>query len=104
IASGRLAAIGTPLELTQHAAADEIWFSTAPGLDRSALARALAVAADAISEERPGEYLVRAASTPTRLADLACYLRDENVTLAARQAGRRTLEEVFLQITAEEPA
>jgi ABC-2 type transport system ATP-binding protein len=104
IANGRLATIGTPLELTQHAAADEIWFSTAPGLDRSELARALGVAVDAVTEERPGEYLVRAATTPARLADLACYLRDKNVTLAALQAGRRTLEEVFLQITAEEPA
>jgi hypothetical protein len=55
-----------------------------------------------VLEERPGEYLVRAAATPARIADLACFLRDRNVTLAALQAGRRSLEEVFLQITAEQ--
>jgi hypothetical protein len=30
------------------------------------------------------------------------FLRDAHVTLAALQAGRRSLEEVFLQITAEQ--
>jgi ABC-2 type transport system ATP-binding protein len=101
IAGGRLAALGTPAELTRHAAADEVWFAAAPGLDRDQLARALSVAADAVVEERPGEYVVHAPGTPTRIADLACFLRDLDVTLAALQAGRRSLEEVFLQITAE---
>jgi len=104
IAGGRLAALGTPQELTQHAAAEEIWFATAPGIDLGALATALNVDVSAVAEERAGEYLVRAVGTPARIADLACFLRDRNVTLAALQAGRRTLEEVFLQITAEEPA
>jgi ABC-2 type transport system ATP-binding protein len=104
ITGGRLAALGTPQELTQHAAAEEIWFATAPGIDRAALAAALKVDVSAVTEDRPGEYLVRAIGTPARIADLACFLRDRDVTLAALQAGRRTLEEVFLQITAEEPA
>ena len=52
-------------------------------------------------EERPGEYLVRAAGSPARIADLACFLRDQDVMLGALQAGRRSLEAVFLQITAE---
>jgi ABC-2 type transport system ATP-binding protein len=101
ITAGRLAALGSPAELTQHAAGDEIWFAAVAGLDLAALARAIAVAADDVVEDRPGEYLVRAAGTPARIADLACFMRDCNVTLAALQAGRRSLEEVFLQITAE---
>src|SRR5262245_8705548 len=104
IAGGRLAALGTPHELTQHAGAEEIWFATAPGIDLGQLATALGADAGAVVEERAGEYLVHAVGTPARIADLACFLRDRNVTLAALQAGRRTLEEVFLQITAEEPA
>jgi ABC-2 type transport system ATP-binding protein len=104
IAGGRLAALGTPHELTQHAAAEELWFATAPGIDLGALAVALKVDVSAVAEDRAGEYLVHAVATPARIADLACFLRDGNVTLAALQAGRRTLEEVFLQITAEEPA
>jgi ABC-2 type transport system ATP-binding protein len=101
ITAGRLAALGSPAELTRHAVADEIWFAAVAGLDVAALARAIDVATEDVVEERPGEYLVRAAGTPARIADLACFMRDHNVTLAALQAGRRSLEEVFLQITAE---
>jgi ABC-2 type transport system ATP-binding protein len=102
IASGKLAALGSPAELTRHAVADEVWFAAAPGLDTELLAKALHLAPSDVVEERTGEYLVRAAGTPALIADLACVLRDQDVTLAALQSGRRTLEEVFLQITAEE--
>jgi hypothetical protein len=44
---------------------------------------------------------VRATGTPARIADLACFLRDQGVSLYALQSGRRSLEEVFLQITAQ---
>jgi ABC-2 type transport system ATP-binding protein len=102
ITGGKLAALGSPAELTQHASSDEIWFAAAPGLDTAALGRALALNDEDVVEERVGEYVIRAAGTPARIADLACFLRDVNVTLAALQGGRRSLEEVFLQITAEE--
>ena len=102
ITGGRLAALGTPAELTQHAAAaDEFWFAAVPGLDRRALAAVLGVGVDGVVEERPGEYVLHVPATPARIADLACWLRDQDVTLAALQAGRRSLEDVFLQITAE---
>jgi ABC-2 type transport system ATP-binding protein len=101
ITGGRLAALGTPAELTRHAAADELWFAAVAELDVRLLEKALAVAPDTVAEERPGEYIVRAAATPELIADLACFLRDQGVVLGALQAGRRSLEEVFLQITAE---
>ena len=101
IAGGQLAALGTPNELTRHAAAEEIWFAAAPGLDLVALATAVGLEVERVVEDRPGEYVLRAAGTPGRIADLAGFLRDVDVTLAALQAGRRSLEEVFLQITAE---
>jgi ABC-2 type transport system ATP-binding protein len=101
IAGGQLAALGTPNELTRHAAAEEIWFAAAPGLDLVALATAVGLEVERVVEDRPGEYVLRAAGTPGRIADLAVFLRDADVTLAALQAGRRSLEEVFLQITAE---
>ena len=81
---------------------DEIWFAAAPGLDVRAIGSALGLSEADVVEDRAGEYVVRAAGTPERIADLACHLRDANVTLAALQAGRRSLEEVFLQITAEQ--
>ena len=102
VTGGKLAALGSPAELTQHAVADEIWFASSPGLDLNAVARALGLADGDVVEDRAGEYVVRAAGTPERIADLACHLRDANVMLAALQAGRRSLEEVFLQITAEQ--
>jgi ABC-2 type transport system ATP-binding protein len=104
IAGGKVAALGSPAELTRHAVSEEIWFATEPGLDCALVAKALGLDAAAVSEDRVGEYVVRAAGSPARIADLACFLRDQNVTLAALQSGRRTLEEVFLQITAEESA
>ncbi|MGH8977089.1 MAG: ABC transporter ATP-binding protein [Acidimicrobiia bacterium] len=101
MAGGRLAALGTPSELTQHAAGEEMWFAAEPGLDLIALAAALGIAAESVVEERPGEYVLHVPGTPARIAQLALFLRDHDVMLAALQAGRRTLEEVFLQITAE---
>jgi len=102
VTGGKLAALGSPAELTQHAVSDEIWFAAAPGLDVVAVALAVGLTAGDVVEDRPGEYVIRAAGTPGRIADLACFLRDANVTLGALQAGHRSLEEVFLQITAEE--
>jgi ABC-2 type transport system ATP-binding protein len=102
ITGGKLAALGSPAELTQHAVSDEIWFAAAPGLDTTAIGRALGLDGGEVVEDRAGEYVIRAAGTPERIAQLACFLRDAHVTLAALQAGRRSLEEVFLQITAEQ--
>ncbi|MDP9335282.1 MAG: ABC transporter ATP-binding protein [Actinomycetota bacterium] len=102
ITGGKLAALGSPAELTQHAVSDEIWFAAAPGLDTTAIGRALHLDDGEVVEDRAGEYVIRAAGTPERIAELACFLRDARVTLAALQAGRRSLEEVFLQITAEQ--
>src|SRR5690242_11024281 len=102
IAGGKLAALGSPAELTRAAVADDIWFAAEPGLDVVMLAKTLELDPSAVVEERPGEYTVRAPGTPARVADLACFLRDHDVTLYALQAGRRSLEEVFLQITAED--
>jgi len=104
MAGGRLAAIGTPHELTQQVDVAELWFATAPGLDSSTLARVMETSPDAVSEERPGEYLVRVPATPARIAALANFLAERDLTLRALHAGRRSLEDVFLQITAEEPA
>ena len=102
VTGGRLAAMGSPRELTHHHATDDVWFTAVPGLPLGVLADALRIDEEALTEERPGEYLVRAPGTPELIADLACWLRDHGVALGALQAGRRSLEEVFLQITAEE--
>jgi ABC-2 type transport system ATP-binding protein len=98
---GRLAALGSPADLTRHDAGVEITFTTDAGLDVRVLAEALGLDDGTAAEVRPGEYVVRADVTPTRIADLACFLRDRDATLTSLQSGQRSLEEVFLQITAE---
>ena len=100
---GRLVASGTPAELTAAVDADEIRFSVRPGtrLDRVALGAALGGSADTVVEHRPGEYVVRAAATPARVAALTAWFRDHDVTLGELGTGRRTLEEVFLRLTSD---
>ncbi len=98
---GRLVALGSPDELTSGAGGGETRFSAVPGLDCAALAVAVGLAPGAVTEERPGRYLVEAAGTPALIAGLAGWMADHDVALGDLQAGRRSLEEVFLTLTAE---
>jgi ABC-2 type transport system ATP-binding protein len=45
--------------------------------------------------------VVHAAPSPELVAALTAWLRDHGVALGDLRAGRRTLEEVFLQVTSE---
>jgi ABC-2 type transport system ATP-binding protein len=103
LAGGRVAALGSPMELTHRTATDEVWFSAKPGLDVGDLAVHLGLEPGRVAEERPGDYVVRASGTPALVADVAIWLRDRDEPLGALQAGRRSLEDVFLQLTAEQP-
>ena len=102
ISAGRLAAIGSPRELTHGTDVQEVLFTAPPGLAVRELARALRIDPGAVAEERPGEYRVRAPGTPALIADLACWMRDRDTVIGTLQAGGRSLEDVFLQITAEQ--
>jgi ABC-2 type transport system ATP-binding protein len=106
IDGGRMVALGSPDELTAGAGAGETRFSAVPGLDCAAVAAAAGLAPGTVSEERPGRYVVRAAGTPSLVAALTGWLAEHDVSLGDLQAGRRSLEEVFLTLTAEsaEPA
>jgi len=97
---GRLVAYGTPAELTSGTAGDEIRFSAVPGLACADLATALHVEPRSVNEPRPGEYVVAADATPARIAEVTAWLRDHDVRLGELRAGRQSLEEVFLRLTA----
>ena len=99
INAGRLVAEGAPAELTLDATSEETRFSAPPGLDRVSLASAVGLAVGDVLEERPGAYLLRADASPPLVADLAVWLRDHDTRLGELRSGRRTLEEVFLQLT-----
>jgi ABC-2 type transport system ATP-binding protein len=101
---GRLVARGTPVELTSDGLEDEVRFSALPALDRADLAVALGVPLSSLTEERAGEYRMSVKATPDLVADLATWLRDRGITLSELRTGRRTLEEVFIRLTAEGPS
>jgi ABC-2 type transport system ATP-binding protein len=99
ISAGRLAAIGSPAELTADTGDGELRFSVEGDFELGALAAALGLTPDEIAAQRPGEFVVRAPGTPKLIAELACHLRDRGVLLTGLHSGRRTLEEVFLSLT-----
>jgi ABC-2 type transport system ATP-binding protein len=104
MAGGRVVADGTPAELT-GGSGHTLSFDAVPGLDLAGLAAVLP-AGIAATEVRPGRYVVSARTAPSRLepADVAAVtawcaglnLMPEGLTL-----GRRSLEDVFLEIAVD---
>jgi ABC-2 type transport system ATP-binding protein len=97
IDGGRMVALGTPDELT-HGASEELHFTAVAGLDVVSLAGAVG---PAVTEDRPGRYVIHAANDPALVARLAAWLAERDVTLGELKAGKRSLEDVFLKLTAE---
>jgi ABC-2 type transport system ATP-binding protein len=95
---GRAVAAGTPAELTRAGADGELRFSAAPGLDLVALASALP-AGVAVSEPRRGEYLVAGAVDPHLLAAVTAWCAARGVMAEDLRVQRRSLEDVFLDLT-----
>lgn len=54
----------------------------------------------AVHETSPGEYLIEADPSPANIATLTGWLADHDLPLADLRAGRQTLEDVFLRMTA----
>ena len=105
ITGGRLAALGSPAELTRHAAADEICVrGRRPASTSTCSPRRSASTTATCVEDRAGR--VRRA----RRGHAGAHRRPRVLPARPRRharraaAGRRSLEEVFLQITAERGA
>ncbi|MEV6342453.1 ABC transporter ATP-binding protein [Actinoplanes sp. NPDC051851] len=93
--SGRVAATGTPAELTAAAGIESLEVRADPGLD-------LAFFKDhRVVETSPGEYAVTGSLDTRSLADvLACFASaDAHVTAVSSR--RRTLEDVYLSLTTQ---
>ena len=95
---GRLLAEGTPAELMSATERRSIEFGAPPGLDVSALSSTLGAA---VTEVRPGRYSVAAPPSPARVAALTAWLAEHDLPLGDLRAGRQSLEDVFLRLTAE---
>jgi ABC-2 type transport system ATP-binding protein len=97
---GRLIALDTPAQLTGAQNATTVRFVAKAGLDCAQLA-ALPSARRA-EELRPGSYILETAAAPALVAELAAWLRDQQVTLSELRVGNGSLEELFLRLTGAE--
>ncbi|MEZ5181310.1 MAG: ABC transporter ATP-binding protein [Acidimicrobiales bacterium] len=94
---GHLITVGTPDELMAAGGSREIRFGAPAGIDVAALGRVMLAA---VAETAPGEYLVETEPSPANIATLTGWLAEKDLPLADIRAGRQTLEDVFLRMTA----
>ncbi len=98
IDSGRVVAEGSPAELTRAGAEGQIRFRAVPEL-RLELLLAELPPGSAAREEQPGRYLVTGDVTPQFLATLTAWCAAQEVLAEDLAIERRTLEDVFLDLT-----
>jgi ABC-2 type transport system ATP-binding protein len=101
MASGRLVAAGTPAELTRSGAEGQIRFRAPHGLRLASLVDALPVGTHAF-EESPGRYVVTGEVNPQLLAALTAWCATIDVLAEEVVVERRSLEDVFLDLTGRE--
>jgi ABC-2 type transport system ATP-binding protein len=97
---GRVVALGTPAELTRGGAEGQLRFTAVPGLDLVRLAAALP-AKVTVAEPRPGEYLVTVPGPvdPQLVAAVTAWCATQDVLAEELRVQRRSLEDVFLELT-----
>ncbi|MDT4913811.1 MAG: type transport system ATP-binding protein [Pseudonocardiales bacterium] len=99
--AGRIVAQGSPAELTRSGAEGQIRFRAIPSLRLDLLVAALPEGSLA-AEEEPGRYLVTGDVTPQLLATLTAWCAAQHVMAEDLAVERRTLEDVFLELTGRE--
>nr|WP_174264486.1 ABC transporter ATP-binding protein [Phytoactinopolyspora halotolerans] len=94
---GRLVARGSPLELTKQ---DEstVQFTGPPRMGLESLRQALPESST-VDESAPGRYVVRGQVTPQLLATVTSWCAAHDVMPEGLQVGRRSLEDVVLELT-----
>jgi ABC-2 type transport system ATP-binding protein len=101
IDAGRVVAEGTPAELTRSGAEGQIRFRAVPSLDMDDLLAHLPSGTLAIEKE-PGRYIVTGDVSPALLAQLTAWCATQQVLTEELAVERRTLEDVFLDLTGRE--
>jgi ABC-2 type transport system ATP-binding protein len=101
IDEGRVVAHGSPAELTRAGAEGQIRFRAVPDLPLRLLLAALP-AGSAVREDEPGRYVVSGDVTPQLLATLTAWCASQEVMAQDLAIERRTLEDVFLELTGRE--
>jgi ABC-2 type transport system ATP-binding protein len=98
---GTAVAMGTPAELTQRGAENQLRFSAPPKLDLSLLIAALPEGHHA-AEVAPGDYLVEGRIDPQVLATVTAWCARLDVLATNMRVEQRSLEDVFLDLTGRE--
>ncbi|WP_055482151.1 ABC transporter ATP-binding protein [Sphaerimonospora mesophila] len=96
---GRVVAEGAPRELT--GAERQLRFRARPGLDVDQLLCALP-SGSAAKESPSGHYIIEGQVGPQMLATVTAWCAAEGVTTEDLRIERRTLEDVFLELTGRE--
>jgi ABC-2 type transport system ATP-binding protein len=99
IDSGVVAATGTPAELTAAAGIDLLSVRADAGLPISGLRVRLSDAT--VTEASPGEYAIAGALDTTAVASVLAWFATEGAQVTAVNTRRRTLEDVYLALTAK---
>ncbi|HET6211094.1 MAG TPA: ABC transporter ATP-binding protein [Jatrophihabitans sp.] len=97
--AGRVLAEGSPAELTRAGSAGRVSFSARPRLPVAELCAALPAGAQ-VTEPAAGQYLVTAEVTPQLLAAITSWCAARGVLADGLTVQRRSLEDVFLALTA----
>jgi ABC-2 type transport system ATP-binding protein len=98
---GRVVAHGSPTALTSGGQQREIRFRAKPGMDLAGLAAALP--ADYLAREtQSGRYLVQGRIDPGVLSTITAWCAGQGALADDVQVARRSLEDVFLELTGKE--
>ncbi len=98
---GSVALSGTPAELMAHGAQNTLHLHGPPGLDLQSL-HAAVPAATRVTETTPGAYVITGAVDARLVADVTAWCAAQGVLLRSVAVERRTLEDVFLELTGRE--
>ena len=99
--AGRVVAAGSVTELTRGAAAGQLRWRARPGLDLDELLLALPLGTTA-KESPAGQYVVEGTIDPQLLATVTSWCAGHGVLAEDLRLERRSLEDVFLELTGRE--
>jgi ABC-2 type transport system ATP-binding protein len=99
--AGQVVAHGSPAELTRSGAEGQLRFRAVPALDLDSMLASLPDGTLALEKE-PGRYVVTGEVTPQLLAQVTAWFATQQVLPEELSIERRTLEDVFLDLTGRE--
>jgi ABC-2 type transport system ATP-binding protein len=98
---GRVVAEGSPAELTAASGGQELRFRARPGMDVEGLAAVLPAGYGA-AEPSAGRYVVQGRIDPSVLSTITSWCAGQGALADDVQVARRSLEDVFLDLTGRE--